>query len=431
MFVPRSARRVRFARSAFVLAVLMPSAALVAWAVHRHSAAHRDAIRADWEQAIGVPITVESVEHPLPGVVRARGCSLTAADGRSLRATGDVRVENSPMEVRVAIDVIDCDAAGAVLLAGLAEDWLRRGPRFRRDVVVDVTDFAWLVPGGDGRQTRRPLGPVRIECVVKGSDRAVRIVRRAAPEGEDEVRIVRGAQDGEGGDRIDVDASCAEPVPVPILGAVCGRAAVAPWPLGGAATARGRLTAVLAGGRWSGSAAGRVEAVDLAACTGAFAARVSGAMDVAVRRVEWRGGRLVTADFTCDVTGGRVDQRLLDGLVSALGCRAGAAYVGAAVERNRAFDAAGCEIRIDGRGIEIGGAARLGGALAVTGGRPLLEAPAGIVPPERLAWLLAPSGAVYVPSSGPGSWLMSILPRGGAAVESTSQAGPDAGAGGF
>ena len=431
MFVPRSARRVRFARAAFVLAVLLPSAALVAWAVHRHSAAHRDAIRSAWEQTLGVPVTVESVEHPLPGVVRARGCALGAADGRPLRATGAVRVEHSPTEVRVAIDAIDCDAAGAVLLAGLADDWLWRGPRFRRDVVVDVADFAWVVPGGDGRDDRRPLGPVRIECVEKGGDRAVRVVRRDAHEGGDEVRIVRAGVDGADGDRIEVDASCAEPVPVPILGAVWGRSAGVPWPLGGAAAVRGRLTAVLAGGRWSGSAAGRVEGVDLAACTGGFTARASGTMDVAVRQVEWRGGRLATAELACDVTGGKIDQRLLDGLVSTLGCRAGAAYVGAAVERDRAFDAAGCEIRVDGRGIEVGGAARLGGALAVTGGRPLLEAPAGIVPPERLAWLLAPSGAVYVPSSGPGSWLMSILPRGGAAVERTSQAAPDAGSGGF
>jgi hypothetical protein len=46
------------------------------------------------------------------------------------------------------------------------------------------------------------------------------------------------------------------------------------------------------------------------------------------------------------------------------------------------------------------------------------------VPPERIAWLLAPPTAVYVPSAGSGGWLLSILPRGGAARDRTSQAGP-------
>ena len=84
MFVPRSARRLRFVRAVFVLGALLPCAALVAWAVHRHSVGHRDSIRRAWGQAVGLPIAVESVEHPLPGVVQARRWSLAAADGRPL-----------------------------------------------------------------------------------------------------------------------------------------------------------------------------------------------------------------------------------------------------------------------------------------------------------------------------------------------------------
>lgn len=427
MFVPRSARRVRVARTTFLLAILLPSLAVVAWAVHRRSAAHREAIRVTWEQAVGLPLAITSVEHPLPGVVRARGCALGAAGGASALAAEAVRVETSPAEVRVAIDALDCDPAGAALLAGLADDWLRRGTRFRRDVVIDVADFAWSVPGAGGRAERRPLGPVRIECVVKDGNRAVRIVRRDAAEGADDVRIVHAA-DGPGSGRLEVEASCAEPVPGAILAAIVDPGGGWP-PLGRAATIRGRLSASVAGGASSGSASGLIEGIDLACCTAALANRVAGTLDVSVRGVEWRGGRLVAADFACDAAAGRVDRRLLESLVSTLGCRVGPAYVGASAENERPFDAAGCTIRVDRRGIEIAGSARLGGALAVVAGRPVLEAPAGVVSPDRVAWLLAPSGAVYVPSSGPGSWLMSILPRDGVAVEHTSRAGNDGGGG--
>ncbi|MFM7107401.1 MAG: hypothetical protein ACKOZU_02165 [Planctomycetaceae bacterium] len=426
MFVPRSARRVRFARSAFVLGVLLPSVAIVAWAVHRRSVAHREAIRVAWEQAVGQPLAVASVDHPLPGVVRARGCTLAAPGGRPGLAAPAVRVETSPGEVRIAVDALDCDPAGAALLAGLADDWLRRGTRFRRDVVVDVADFAWSVPGIDGRAERRPLGPVRVECVVKGEGRAVRIVRRDAAA--EEARIVRSDEGGIDGGRLEVDASCSVPIPWAIVAAVLDRGGGWPSP-GRGTTIRGRLSAAFSGGAWSGSATGRIEAVDLAACTATHVNRVSGTMDVAVRGVEWRGGRLATVDVACDVGAGRVDRRMLESLVSTLGCRVGPAYVGAAAENERAFDAAGCAIRVDGRGIEVAGSARLGGVLAVVAGRPLLDPPAGIVPPERLAWLVAPAAAVYVPSSGPGSWLMSILPGAGGPVERASQAEGEPGGG--
>ena len=433
MFVPSSARRIRLARTTFVLAGLLPAVALAAWAVQRHSAAHRDAIRTTWEQAVGLPITVDSVEHPLPGVVRARGCTLAAADGARVLDVAAVEVETSPTEVRLGIGSLACDPAAAAALAGLATEWLERGARFRRDVVIDVADFAWHVPGAGGRAEVQPIGRVRIECVAQGGDRAVRIVRRDADEAADEVRIVRSAgADATAGDgRIDVEAACAEPVPVAILAAVAARVAGVAPPPGGGALASFRLAAARVGGRWAGTASGSVANVDLAVCTAALPDGANGTMDVIVRSLEWRDGRLAGADVACEAGPGRMDRRLLEALVTTVGCRAGAAFVAAAAEAEPAFDALACGMRIDGRGLDVAGAARLGGAVATAGGRPLLEAPAGIVPAERIAWLLAPAGAVYVPSSGAGAWLMSVLPQAGTAAERTSRAGGAAAGGGF
>lgn len=426
MFVARSARRIRFARLAFVAVGLVPCAAVGAWAVHRNSTAHRDAIRRDWEQAVGLPIAMGSVEHPLPGVVRVRGCRLLAADGAAVVDVPKVTVETSPTEVRLGVASLACDPAGAALLAGLAAEWLERGARFRRDVVIDVDDFAWQVPAADGRPRRYERGRVRIECVVKEGDRAVRIVRRdGEDEGGDEVRIVRSGGADRGSDRLDVEASCAEPLPFPILAAVVGRGPVAGLLLGGSALVRGGLTAARVDGAWSGTATGRVEGIDLTSCTSALVARASGTMDVRVEGMEWRGGRITAAECVCQASSGRVDRRLLETLISTLGCRAGAAYVGAVAERDAVFDALGCALRIDGRGVAVAGVPHLGGAVVTAGGRPVLDPPAGIVPVERLAWLFAAPGAVYVPSSGGGSWLMSVLPNGGTVERSAgAAAGP-------
>ena len=84
MFIERSAGRIRFARTVFVLAGLVPCAGLVAWAVHLRSASHRESLRAGWQRAVGVPLEVDAVEHPRPGVVRARGCRVVAPDGGRL-----------------------------------------------------------------------------------------------------------------------------------------------------------------------------------------------------------------------------------------------------------------------------------------------------------------------------------------------------------
>jgi hypothetical protein len=434
MFIPRSARRIRIARTAFVLGAILPCAALVAWAVHRHSAAHRDTLRARWEQAVGLPITVTTVEHPLPGVVRARGCTLATADGRPALELAGVDVETSPTEVRLGIAALACDPAGAGVLAGLAEEWLLRGARFRRDVVIDVADLAWELRGADGRTERFAVGPVRIECVAQGDDRAVRIVRRAAEPGDDEVRLVRSARDGEtaaAGERLDIEASITTPLPYAVVAAVVGSGPVAALPVGPSATVTGRLTGSRALGRWAGTARGLLAGVDLAACTATLPAGAVGTMEVDVRSIEWRDGRLAAGDVACSAAAGRVDRRLLDALVSTVGCRAGAAYAGGIGDREAAFDALGCAVRISGRGVELEGDGRLGGAVVVAAGRPLLDPPRGVVPVERLAWLLAPPGAVYVPSSGAGAWLMSILPPAGAALDRTSQAGGEPAADGF
>lgn len=420
MFIARSAARIRFARRAFLLAGLLPCAALVGWALLLRSGSHREAVRREWERCVGLPVGLTAVEHVRPGAVRARGCSLAAFDGRPAFSAPAVEVETSADEVRIRIESLACDESGARLLAGLATEWLGRGARFRRDVVVEIASLSWLVPGVEAA-----AAPLRIECVIQGDDRAVRLVRTGTGGGADEVRVVRtAAADAPGGATICVDAACAEPVPLAILAAVAADATGIAVGLGGRATVTGTVSATRDATGWSGSARGGVAGVDLESCTAALAGRAVGRADLDIGRVEWQDGRIAACEVECRAAGGRVERRLLDALVNVLGCSQGVAFAGRAGETDRAFDAAGGQLRVDAAGFELRGRPEIGGALAVVDGAAILLPPATPVRAERVAWLLATPDAVYVPSAGAGSWLMSIMPRPDGSGERASRAGP-------
>jgi len=424
MFVARSAARIARVRAAFVLLVLLPCLGLGAWAVHRRSGMHRDAVRLAWQRQVGLPLTVTAIDHPRPGVIRGRDCLVATTDGRPALTLPVVEVETAATEVRLRIDRLRCDAAGAAMLAAMAGDWLERGARFDRNCVVEIADFAWDIRAGSGDDP----SALRIECVVQEGDRAVRIVRPTAPGADDEVKIVRRIDAGAAGDRapeqtaarIEIEAECRRPLPFPILVACAAGTRLAGCDAGDSAVVTGVLLAAYDRAGWNGEVRGVIEQVDLAACTASLAGGAAGEATIAVDDLRWAGNRIEACDVACTASHGRIEQRLLDALVGTLGCRPGVAY-GPPDGRGRAFDAAGWRLWIDHRGAELRApreaVSPLAGGLAASGGRSIIDPPPGGFPVDRLAWLLAPPGAPFVPATGPGAWLMSILPRAGGRVE--------------
>lgn len=401
MFIERSAGRIRVARMVFLLAGLLPCLALVAWAVHLRSAGHREALRLDWQTRIGLPLAIDSVQHPRPGVVRAFGCRLTGPDG-GIIVLPAVEIESSATEVRLRIERLVCDTAAARLLGGLARDWLAEAARFPRDCVVAIDGFSW-----DTLPTAA-AAPLRVECVARNGTRAVRTVLGASRDGRlDEFRVVHSAATADMPERLEVEGECRAPVPLAIAASLLGVEASA----ADGALATGTVHAVRDDGAWSGTAAGRIDGLDLNRCTARLQARAAGEATAVIRRLAWSSGRIRDAEIECTVSRGRVEQRLLDGLVSMVGCRPGAAHRTVLGANERPFDAAGCVVRIDARGIELLSGPRLGGGLAVADGVPIVEPPGHVLSPDRLAWLLSPPGAVSVPSAGPGAWLLDVVPR--------------------
>lgn len=398
MFIERSTRRIRVARTLFVLVGVLPCLALVAWSVARRSPAHRQAITAAWQRSLGVPIEIGRIEHLRPGVIRAHDCRI-GEDGALVVPVVDV--EASAGEVRLRIDTLVCDAAGMRLAGDLAAGWIGQAARFPQDCIVEVRSLVWRGAATDA------TADVRVECVAHGGFRAVRIVRRDVDG--DSLRIVRG---GGVDAAVEVEAHVATPLPVEVVAAVAG------WPAAGveSATCTGTFLGRSQAGRWSGTGDGRIDGIDLAACTTLLPGRARGRAALDLRRLDLRDGRLVACDLGFVAGPGEVDRVLLESLVTTLGCRPGAGLHAASAAVRGVTRAAG-DIRLDPRGIEVVAGPALDGALVVGEGVRLIEPPAAIIPPERLAWLVAAPGAVYVPSSGAGAWLMSVLPDPAAAID--------------
>jgi len=437
MFVARSAGRIRLARTLFVLAALLPTCVLVAWAMHLRSPRHLEAIRCDWQRAVGLPVTLRSLSHPRPGVVRAEGVVVGSPQAAAALPLGSLEVEAVPGEWRLRLGRLRCGPVGVRLIAGLAREWLERGPRFEEDGVIEIMDFAWEPESVASSTEPKPL---RIECVRQDGARAIRIHRPAGDalpvhaaldhSALNDVRIVRRRtvgpeQPGRGregepdGDRptTEIEASWAEPLPFDILAAAMESMPLGRWSLGPEATVVGRLHIVDSRQGGQIQAEGRLENIDLASCAQAIGLRARGRADAIVHDFAWRAGRLVSGNLEWAVGAGRVERRFLDALVTTVGCRPGPGYAAVDATGEAAFDAASCRIQISAAGVSLTSGPRLGGPLAVIEGRSVVEPPLAAVPASRLAWLVAPPDAAYVPSAGPGAWLLSIMPQEDAAAD--------------
>lgn len=416
MFIERSAAKIRLVRTLFILVAVMPCAVLAGWAAFRHSAACREGLRLEAERLLGVSVAIDAVRHLRPGGFRCRGCTLRAAGGAEL-VVGEVEIEATPAEVRLRIPKLGCSPAAAGMLASIARGWLTEPVRFTRAWVIDVDRLTWDVPGGAG--AARGPHVLRVECVAAGASRAVRVVRPAAGDAADEVRvIVHEPAPVAGADLADVHAQVAVPVPWPIVRALVGPSAAAGLPFGAAAMVSGTCAATARQPGWTGHGHGRIDGIDLATVGGRY--RLAGEAAIDIERLEWADDRLGRLAARVTAGRGKVDQSLLDALVGVAGCRPGPAHRSLGGESIRPFDDLDAGVAIDGDGVTI--AARPGrGGLFGHQGLSLVDEPAAAIPLDRLAWLLAPTPGPAVPVAAGSAWLLSVMPAGSAEPAAAAQ----------
>lgn len=428
MFIERSASRIRLMRTLFVLLGLGPCAGLCGWAVFLCSGVHRHAVERRCEQVLGLPVAIGGVEHVRPNVMRLHDCRLHGESGAVILKAPMIEVESSARELRVTFTRFDCTPELARVARRLTQEWLWQPARFPVDCVVDLEDFSWrhrlpppagVAPAGDQQSNRGRSRPLHVECVAANGSRAVRVRRAGEPSGAaDEVRVVSGPLVGSDGEdatarpettgNLGVTGTVMEPVPIAVFEALAGLEAGA-LPFGDEAVVSGSIDAVMRAGRPSGSAEGHVERVDLAAASRYLPHRASGEATLAFDEVAWRDGRVTTCACRFAVSRGRVGQKLLDACVAALGCRPGPAYRSLAREEVRSFDDVAVSLRIDPAGVDLRAGPDRSGSLARSQGLSLIDEPRSLVPPDRLAWLFAPPGAVAVPASAVSAWLLGFF----------------------
>ena len=452
MFIEQSASRVRLARTLFVLAGLLPCAALVAWAVLRQSDWHLQLLRREGEQVLGLPLEIGSVEHLTPGAIRLRSCCLRSPQGETLVAIPVVDVELTPTEVRLRLPRFECTPQEARTLAAIARAWLREPVRFSRAWVVDVDEFIFLAGSALAKapQVRLPSAEslaeskrsgLHIECVAAGETRAVRL--RRDQDSPDEVRVIStlppkafqnfsGRQNGlsekcvlqepaigsraepkedSGSERLEISGAIQEPLPLPILTALMGPSLgnhVAS--LGPHAEVRGSINAVLTDGTWHGDASGEVQRIDLAATTLFLPHRVTGQASLTIPRLTWEGSRLQECQLECVVGSGQMSMSLLDACVVTLGCRGGTGYRSLSQQAMRDFDSMACCVRIDPHGFELRARPDRSGSLLRSHGLSLLDEPSRTISTEKVAWIFSAPGTVTVPATDMSAWLISVLP---------------------
>jgi len=396
MFVEQSVARLWRVRLAFLSLCLFPAVGLGLWGLQRHSTAHRRDLTAAASRLLGVEVACSRVSHPRPGCIQLAGLQV---GGRPL---GAAEVEATPTEVRLQIDRLACDAAAVPLLAALGRRWLAEPRQFPRNCVIEVANLEWESPAAD------PPRRLRIECVAAGGGRAVRLV--TAGQATNEIRIVHTPQPADpAGDRWEVLATLAEPLPAAIVVAAAAPSPLSDWRLGGAATVAGTVRAVAVGGDWAGEATGRLEAIDLAAATKPLAQRAEGLASLDLASLLWAANRLTAAEVVLTSPRGRLASQWLDGMVGLIGCRGATADIRPA-EAMVEYERLGLRLECDRSGARIRAEPQRAGCLVESQGLPLLYQPRAAVTLDRLAWLFSGTRPAAVPGTPVSAWMLSVLP---------------------
>jgi len=404
MFVAQQAARSRVVRTTFVVACLIPCALVVAWAGWRRTGLHRDRLVREWAGAVGMPLSVDSIEHVRPGSLRLHGVRVEDHRGGPLVEVPRIDVESSGTEVRIRLPELTCSPAAIAAIVDLGRGWLDEPARFDRDVVIDVARIGFADTFGTATDAANRAG-VRIECVGNESGRAIRL--RTEPESEEGFVVQSLAGTDGPGRRMAVRGMVAKPVPIAAVAAALG------WSAGGqaagpAAHLTGAIDAEWSERGWDGVFSATLAEVDLAAVTATLPWHARGRARVVVDECRMTAGRMMSIRAGVEVGAGGLEQAGLEALVTTLGCRPGPGWRPATRRGEVGFVGGAASLEIDRRGLRIETPASPG-ILFVDGGA-LLEPPVAGVSLDRVARALSPATTLAVPATPMSGWLLSVFP---------------------
>ena len=372
--------------AAFLGLCVLPTLAVAGLSIVRHLPWHRQAEEQRLGQELGLEVSIESMEHVLPGVVRYAGLKLADPEtGQELFRCAELAATWTSMtdshgQTRPAIVLAATRAESAASAGERFEEVLRRRLECqagRPEIEIRFTADQWTLHGDGESRMLQVVEGTGVGLMPNGiqAQLVFRLpgVNSAQPV---RMRIVRNRQVSPPANGFDLDTG-PSPIPCRLL-ATCLKESGA---LGRDCRFSGHVSAFSTPGGWSGELSGELTSVDLGRLALENAAvGLTGRADVSLQKVKFQRGRIDELTGRIVSGPGTLGGGMLAALVTYL--RLTPSPPLPAPGASLAFDRLGFDFWIDNHGVSIAGqCANLSGAnrpraVAVAGGRAILTEPA-------------------------------------------------------
>jgi len=415
MFPLYDRTRRQICMAVFMGLCVLPTLAVTGWSIARHLPWHKQAEEQRLSQELGLDVSIESMKHTLPGVVRYMGLKLTDPEtGQELFCCNELvatwtSMTDSSGQTRQAIVLAATQAESATDAWERLHEVLRRRLECqggRPEIEIRVTADQWTLRSGDESQVLQVVeGGVGLMPNGIQAQLAFRLpgVNSSQPV---RMRIVRNRQVSPPANSFDIDTG-SSPVPCRLLATYLKDVRA----LGSNCRFTGYVSTYSTPGGWSGELNGQLSGVDLGRLAREnTSAAIVGSADITLQKVKFQQGRIdeLTGRIVCGP--GILDRSLLAALVTHLRLKPSPQLP--VRGESLAFDRMELDLWIDNRGISIAGhCADIPGAVAVAGGRAFLIQP--VVQPQPVAVLiqaLVPGNEVPIPATRQTGWLARLLP---------------------
>ena len=401
--------------AAFLGLCVLPTLVVTGWSIARHLPWHKQAEEERLGQELGLAVSIESMEHALPGVMRYRGLKLTDPEtGQELFRCSELAATWTSMtdshgQTRPAIVLAAAQAESATSAWQRLDEVLRRRLECqggRPEIEIRLTADSWTLHDDQSQVLQAVEGGVGLMPNGIQAQLAFQLPGANSPQPV-RIRIVRNRQVSPPANGFEMDTG---PCPVPCrLLAACLNDVTA---LGPNCRFAGHVSTYSTPGGWSGELSGQLTGVDLGRMAQAnTAAALTGTADITLQKASFQRGRIdeITGRIVCGP--GALGRDMLAALVTHLHFAPSQQRPVAVADTDRslAFDQLGLDFWIDNRGISIAGlCANMSGtekprAVAVAGGQVVLTEPAS--QPQPVAGLI--QALVATRQTG---WLARLLP---------------------
>ncbi len=405
MFPLHERTRRRICRVLFIALGVLPTSAVLAYSAIIHTAAHKETVRTQLADALGLDVRVETVSNPRPETTLLTGFELLDPDsGELLLSARVVEVSRAANGVSIIASQPEVYAAGLNRLWPLlTKQWFAatNAPETNFRITAAELTLRW-------QQKALTVADFELNGTSSESARSMTAICRSAA-GDPSITRLRWQRTGTVNDAstaLEIDAD-ATPLPCSLLAAILHK----DNGLGTNCNFRGKLWGSQTAGGSQLEAAGQFDELDLQSVIGyQFPHRLSGTASMTIDRAIVRDGRLEEAKGAIHAGPGAISRSLVKAAIEMIRMRGPAAT--AELPAALAFDELSAAFDLNAKGLAIRGkcAGAEPGTILRLNKAPLLAEGDGPVPVTALVQTLVPESRLQVPATRQTDWLLNLLP---------------------